>query len=891
MKRYLILLLIITVAIAANAQNRGNIKAIVLDSLNKQPISFATVAVLKIKDSSLVSYTITDKTGAFTLRNLSISEPTRLLISRVGYQSLHLGLNFKKAEPMTDLGQLFLSPKTLQEVTIKGERVPIVIKKDTIEFNAEAFKVRPNAVVEDLLRKLPGVQVDMNGGITVNGKNVSKIKVDGKDFFTNDPKIATRNLDADMISKVQVYDDRENDPDHLVPDYKVDKIINLKFKKAFKQSIMANGEAGAGTSDRYVADGFFSKFHDDFQLSANVNSDNLSGTKLFYWDSHFPLGALGGSGGNIESNIANVNFNEKLTKNLKLNIEYEVNDRISTQQRSGETQQFIGDTTFTTNTSNTNHNHTFDQGLHIKTEWTPDTATIIKYYPDITYNSNHSNSAGNSLESTNFDPLINQNFSSDNSNEHSLQYQHALSYYRRLNKKGLSFNISNNVNIRPDHSQAFNYNNLVSYLTVLPSDTLSRSAKNTVTSLSGNLEAGMHAPITKKLSFDLGIVGSYTRNEGNLLTYNEDFKTGLFTIYNAEQSNDLLRRQWEQSVHPDLTYNFNDDYSIKASFNAQLQQIDNHFSNTVNDLDQRFAYLLPAFEVHLKMINLTYSEDINQPSINDLQPITITYSPLFTFIGNPGLKPTRLHNIGLNFNHYYQDSQLFIGFNVGTTIETNTILRERTVDPEGATITTPINRNGRFTSRISGNLGKTFKKTGEWTFGEYTNVNFAAGHNFFEVNEQDGYQNTVSLIVTQQFSANWNDILEIRPSYNLNTAITKYQLVNYKPQSYTTQIAALSADLFLPKKFTWSLDYDYKYNPLVAPGFQRNSNIFSVSIARHIQKNDKGEFRLTCYDLFNQGVSSFHYASENTINDSQTLLLRRYVLLTYTYKFTKVTSK
>jgi Outer membrane protein beta-barrel family len=888
MKRYILLFLTSFIAIAAAAQNRGIVKAVVLDSINKQPIGFATVAVLKVSDSSLVSYTITDKNGAFTLHNLNTTEPSRLLISCVGHESLHIGLHFKKDQPINDLGQVFLTQKTLKEVTITADRVPVIIKKDTIEFNAEAFKVRPNAVVEDLLKKLPGVQVDNNGAITVNGKSISKIKVDGKDFFANDPTIATRNLDADMISKVQVYDDRENDPDHLVPEYNVKKIINLKFKKAFKKSVIGNTEAATGTQDRYEAGGFLSKFQDDFQLSASVNSDNLSGTKLFIQDGHLPA-SFGGSGGTTEANRANVNFNDKIGKNIKLNIEYELNDRLSATQQNSQQQQFIGDTIFNTNSASNRHNHEHDQGLHIKTDWTPDTVTTIKFYPDLTYSYNGNNSSGNSTASTNFDPLLNQNITTDHSNDHSLQYQHTLSYYRRLNKKGASFNISNTVNIRPDRSIDYNFNNLISYSAALPSDTLSRSSKNTNTDYTGNLSIGYHDPLTKKLSLDVAVIGYHDRNEGDLLTYDEDFKTGLFTIFNAEQSSDLVRYEWQQTVNPDLTYNFTDKISLKAGFLGQLQQIDNHFSSTVNDLNQHFAYLLPSAELHINNINLNYSENIRQPGINQLQPITITYSPLYTFIGNPDLKPTRLHTAGLNFNHYYQESQMFIGFFGQTTIETNTILSERTVNAEGATTTTPINRNGRFTTGLNGNLSKSFKKQGDWIFSIQSNANFITGHNFFEVNGQDGYQNTTAIVFSQQISANWKDVVEVKPFYSINSAITKYQLVDYKPSSYTSQTAGLTADLFLPKKYVWSVDYGYKYNPLLAPGFQRSANILSLSVAKHVQKKDKGEFRFTCYDILNQGVSSFHYASENTINDSQTLLLRRYFLLSYSYRFTSMT--
>ncbi len=143
MKRYILLFLISFIAIAATAQNHGIVKAVVLDSVNKQPIGFATVAVLKVSDSSLVSYTITDKSGTFTLHNLNTTEPSRLLISCVGYESLHISLHFKKDQPINDLGQVFLTQKTLKEVTIIADRVPVIIKKDTLSLMPRHLKFAP----------------------------------------------------------------------------------------------------------------------------------------------------------------------------------------------------------------------------------------------------------------------------------------------------------------------------------------------------------------------------------------------------------------------------------------------------------------------------------------------------------------------------------------------------------------------------------------------------------------------------------------------------------------------------------------------------------------------------------------------------------------------------
>ncbi|WP_428329890.1 outer membrane beta-barrel protein [Mucilaginibacter sp.] len=881
MRRIYLLILLTAFFITAKAQNHGVVKAVLLDSLDKKPIPFATISVLKLRDSALVSYTITDKNGAFTLRNLH-EEPSRLLISHVAYQNLRITLNFKK-NPVIDLGNLYLSAKLLKEVIVKGERVPVIIKKDTIEFDAEAFKTRPNAVVEDLLKKLPGVQIDLDGHITVNGKDISKIKVDGKDFFINDPKIATKNLDADMIAKVQVYDDRENDPDHLVPDYEVKKIINLKFKKAFKKSILSNVGAGAGTQDRYDARGFFSKFQDDLQISGNINSNNLSGTDFV--NSGVRMSGFGGGSGISTMTIGSLNFNKNLGKKIKLNINYEFNDNVTNNNSTSKRQQFISDTTFNTFSTSIQHQSSNNQGMHIQTEWKIDSVTTLKFNPDLSYSYNSNQNTGSSISSNTFVPLLNTAVNADHGNSNSFQYQHNLNYYRRLTKDGASLNITNVLSVHPENSHDISANDLLSYVAALQSDTLRRSSKNTNRQTSVNLSVGYHLPITKKLSANFTVTGLHDRNAGDLLTYDQDPKTGLYTIYLQDQSSNLIRDQWQQTIQPELKYDFTDKISFKLGLATQLQQISNHFNSYTNDLNQHFVYLLPTAELHLSKVNLSYSADVRQPGINDLQPITIVYSPLFSFIGNPNLKPTRLQNFGINYNNYIFQNQLYMNFSSVVTIESNTVVRERMVTAEGAEVTTPINRNGRFTASVNGNIGKTFKKQNKWQISTQSYVNAIMGHNFFEVNQQSGYQNTKALTLSEYFTANWNDIFELRPGYSINTAITKYQQVDYKSTSYTSQKAELGVDLFLPQKFVWDIDYAYKYNPLVAPGFQKNSNILSLSITRRIQSKDKGELRLSCYDLLNQSVSSYHYASENTVNDIQNQLLKRYFLLTYIYHF------
>jgi hypothetical protein len=186
---------------AVFAQNKGAIKGNILDSVSKAPIEYATVAIINAKDTSLISYTLTQKDGAFKLSGIPTGIETKLIISSMGYGTFRKNFVFKQGEN-ANTGSVFLGPRILNEVNIKGERSPVVIKKDTLEFNTEAFKTRPNAVVEDLLRLLPGVQINMDGSILVNGQTVSKLLIGGKRFFGSDPTIGTKNLDADLVDKV-----------------------------------------------------------------------------------------------------------------------------------------------------------------------------------------------------------------------------------------------------------------------------------------------------------------------------------------------------------------------------------------------------------------------------------------------------------------------------------------------------------------------------------------------------------------------------------------------------------------------------------------------------------------------------------------------------------------
>ncbi|MBB6112177.1 Outer membrane protein beta-barrel family protein [Mucilaginibacter lappiensis] len=881
MTNRLILALLLLFTGFCHAQTKHAIRAKVIDSADHEPIELATVAIINVRDSSLMSYTTTDKQGAFMLRNIRGEEPLRLLITHVGYLPIRITLQFSKM-PVLDLGSLSLSSKTLSEVTVKGQIVPVVIKKDTVEFNAEAFKVRPNAVVQDLLKKLPGVQVDRDGTITYAGREVSKVKVDGRDFFANDPKIATQNLDADMISKVQIYDDREGDPDHLLPDYKVGKIINLKFKKKFSKATFGKSTLAAGTQERYDIEGLYNQSLEDLQVTVIGSSNNLGhtqfiGTSLTDFGTGQGIDRVTGTG---------ININDNFGKKVKLNLVYNFDNTTNSNLQTSNTAQLLNDTTVTHNATNQIHSGNTNHSIGGNLQVAIDSASYLKYTPLVRFSSGSNTGISKETTFNNFVPLLSINNSRETGNSRNQEYQHSMIYYHAFKKKGESLTISNELHFNPTHSTDINNNQLTAYAAGVISDTLNRLNSNSVRNTGTSLVAGFHYPLSKTWAGELALRAGYSKNGTDLLTYNIDSKTGQYNLFLASQSSSVSRGQWTQSGRPQFIYHKN-KLSLTFGFNAQLQQIDNQFNGGATHLYQHFAYILPSFAVSLNKINFDYSEDIQQPSIAQLRPIVLVYNQLNSVEGNPDLKPTRSHNFGINYSGFDVASNSFINLAARVSVESNSIILKNFINAQGAQLTTYSNKNGRFSISLNGSFSKTFKQIGDWQIRENTGINAIGTRNFFESNNQQGYQNTYTFPITQQFFISYKDVIEFAPAYYLNFTFTHYEQVKLPGPHYFQQVISLPLDINWPKHINWTLNYTHMYNSIQSAGFQRQSNLVNFSIAHSIQKKEKGELRLTCYDLLNQSVSLNHYVANNTVSNTQNQIIRRYFLFTYTYRFDK----
>ncbi|OQP50532.1 hypothetical protein A4H97_01450 [Niastella yeongjuensis] len=296
-KFFTLFLVVIACTTAGYAQSSGSVQGKLYDSLFVDNLVDATVTVLHATDTSVVSYTLADAQGAFKIKNIPLGS-YRLMISYQGYTPKYVKFTIKADSANVQFGTIYMTKKDnmLQEVIV--EAPPISVKKDTVEFRADAFKTKPNSTAEDLLKKLPGVQVDKDGNVKAQGEDIQKVYVDGKEFFGTDPKMATKNITADMIESVQVFDDMSDQAKFTrIDDGSRSKTINIKLKKDKRKGYFGRFAAGIGDKDRYTASGMFNRFDNDRRISILGGSNNLNKSSFSFNDIVSTMGGYGSSGG------------------------------------------------------------------------------------------------------------------------------------------------------------------------------------------------------------------------------------------------------------------------------------------------------------------------------------------------------------------------------------------------------------------------------------------------------------------------------------------------------------------------------------------------------------------------------------------------------------------
>lgn len=915
--RILLLLMAVVAAQALYAQ-KITVKGKLVDS-SGNPLPMATILFLNPKDSTLVNFGATNKEGLFEVKNLNRAEYL-FKVTYVSQAPLFAKISPKPDEVIIDLGVQKMEPAStmLGEVEVKGERAPVTIKKDTIEFNAGSFKTQPNAVVEDLLKKMPGMEVDNDGTIRAQGETVQRVTVDGKEFFGRDPKLATRNLPADAVDKVQVFDKKSDQAAFTgIDDGQREKTINLELKEEKRNGMFGNVTGGYGTpDDRFTGRLSLNRFSKGQQLSIvgtgnNVNEQGFSIDDYMTFSGGANAFAGGGGGGarTVTINIGGgsgggggggmqlgggqtngimqtygggLNFNKDISKKTKLSANYFVNYLVhdinqQTEREYFDTQAPIGFYDEVTDQHSTNLNHR----LNTIIDHEIDSANSIKWTNGVTLSNTNSNQEG-STQTLTFenDPLVTNNRMTK-SDGTSLSYNSELLYRHRFGKKGRTF--SSTLNFSLQNSDRDGTLNGTYDTPEIPDSVYNQRNAQTTNNIAYGAALSYTEPLGGRKYLEANYNVRLTRNDVDRAVY--DVQEG------SEIENDLLSSKYNSDyVYQRAGLNFkvnrdNSSLTVGGAFQqtlltgdilkpvAQKTTIDRTFSNFLPSLHYNYD-----FDNNMRL-RADYETSMQAPTIQQLQP-TIDNSNLPNiYVGNPNLKPSYQHSMRLNFSKF--DPVSFVSFFafINATYTTDAITNGQSVGDRGAITTTPVNVDNNM--NISGNVNASIpiaKLFSRFNIG----LNAREQKSISVSNETQFDVDQFTLGGNLRYTFTFKEIFDLSLATNLSRQTTDYES-GQNDQKYFNKTYTTEANVNFLKKFRLSGTMNYMEYENQTNNSTISIPMLNLSLSRYLLKANAGELKLSVSNLLDRklGVSQ----SANTLYfERQTMnSLGRYYMVTFTY--------
>lgn len=896
------------------SQKSSTIEGIVADSLST-PLMGATVVLLQAQDSVLSSFGITDLDGRFLMKKVPHGSYI-LQITYLGYANYSEAIELTAEKGDQDFGKVVLEPASanLDEILVKAEHIPMQIRNDTLEYNAAAFKTQPGSVVEDLLKKLPGVEVARDGSIKAQGETVESVMVDGKEFFGTDPKIATKNLPADIVDKVQVFDKKSDMAEFSgIDDGQEQKTINLSLKDGKKQGYFGNVTGGYGTMDRFESKFNVNRFSKNMQLSAlgmgnNVNEQGFSINDYIQFMGGLQNMMSGGGGGGMSLSIGGnsgvplgmslndgfvtswaggVNFNYDISDKTELQSSYFYNRLQTEREKTLNRVNLLDDRSFNSdeisdqNSRNTNHRlnltlkHELDsmQNLVLRSNFGFNDATLKNLSSGNTFNSE------GGLENTTFrDYFTNGNNFNANAN---------LIYKRKFNKIGRFFSANASFGVRENELDA----SLNSINSFLPDDIVlgfSDSLFQRQAQLNDQMNYGIRVSYTEPLgkSKYLEVNYSHQNYENQLI---KDFYDILDPATQQEVQNMNLSNHYNRDYIYDragMNLKINKKkYQISPGLSWQRSTLTGDLVSGDTTIERSFTRILPSLRTNFdfsagKSLSFDYSTRIQEPSLEQLQPIIDNSDPLNIYIGNPDLKAEYANDFMLHLMSFDQFTFTSIFAAIRGTYTTDKITNSRSIDSLFRQTITPINVKNDF--RVNGYLSfSTPLKFIKSKINLNTNVTYNRGILFVNdsKNNTDRYTTSVDLSIENRKK----DVVDIVIGGIWSHNITKYSESTNLNQTFLNQTYYADFNLNLGEK--WIINSTVDYNLYSNESFANEDDvaIWKAGITRYILKNRKGRIKLSVYDILNQNLGINRSSEFNFIQEERVRSLGRYFMLSFSY--------
>ncbi len=905
MKKFLFPLVVAVSCLLPLATHAAVINGVLVDSQDTTELIEATVRLLMAnKDSTMVKGTTTDMNGVFNIKGVKAGKYL-LRFSYLGYNDVIKHVTVGEDGRDVNMGVVTMDPNTimLKEAVVVGVKTAITVKEDTVEFNADSYKTQANAVVEDLLKRLPGVEVGTDGKITANGKEVKKILIDGKEFFSDDPTVASKNIPADMINKLQVID-RKSDLARLtgVDDGDDETVINLTVKKGMNNGWFGTVNAGYGTDKRYAGNVMINHFRDGNQftiLGGGNNTNNLG----FGDGASGRFQRWGGDRGVTTSQYAGLNFNvgSKEDDHFRVggDIMYSHSDR-DTRTRTSRQYLLQDSTSYEDgNTVARDKGHNIRGDFRIK--WEVDSNNTIDFRPNFSFNFNKSE-RGDTSSLFAGDPArtaVNRSLSNFFNDGKSFEWGTRLIYNHKVaSHPGRSQSLMLNYRYSNVREDADTYTNNTYFLLDDQDQLIDQTANNRrkTHNITGRISWTEPIGDVKNARFlEFSYRGNYRYTTSDKMVYDNE-RSGIWpggtitdTEWNESLSNSFRNTFFNQEFSAGFrqvrkAYNLNVGISVNSAMSKSKDLI-----NSARDIAARWAWSVAPYArfrykfTETRNLNFFYRMRANQPSITQLQPVADESNPKNIIIGNPELKPSFNHNINLRFGDFAQGAQRSIMAMMNVDFAQNSIVSDVTTDElTGGRITSYTNVGGVWSAMAMNMLSFPFGASKVWYFTSHMFTRYGVTKSV--TNGIENRSNTwfINYSPGLAFRNSVFDI-ELRPRYSFQNTTTS--VLKSNTRNIHTWGGMFDGTYSAPFGLVVSTDLRYSTTSGYSDGYNSDQWIWNGSIAYQFLKDKQAALTISVYDILGQRKNIFRNVTGDYIEDVFYNSLGRYGMVTFTYRF------
>ena len=920
MRKYSFTLLLITALWTFSSAQTTSIKGTVIDTTENRNLSNSVVSILRKSDSVLVGFSRTDNKGEFSINKVKYGE----YIILVTYPKFADYVDILKVPevPELKLDQIILTPKSqlLKEVVIRQRMGAIRMKGDTLSFMADSFAVREGASVEDLLKKLPGLQVNKNGEITAQGEKVQKVLVDGEEFFSDDPAVVTQNLRADAVKEVQVFDKKSDQAAFTgIDDGEKSKTINLKLKDDKKRGMFGKVSLGGGLPESFAGEGMLNAFKGKRKIAAFGIMSNTGRVGLNWQDAD-----KYGGGNNVEYNdeegyffssssgddefgnnwggnfggqglptawTGGTHFSNKWQEDkFHINGNYRFNKQNVYGKSSIRTQYILPDTQYFNNQTQDIYKQNLRHALNGFYEIKLDSLSTLK----ITVNGSTTNSRNNSIfysEALNEEGLaVNDGNRRVTSVSDRQQFNSSVIWRKKFMKKGrtISWNIDQNYNNIESDGILQSQNQFYSSGILVETDSIDQQKINKSKTSVISTRIAYTEPLSKTAFIEMNY--SYRMNNSESLRSSFDKSTnGKYEILNPVFSNDYDFRINTNSGGINFRVNKSKyNYSLGGNIsNADFRQTD-----LITDSVTKYSFVnfFPRANFRYnfgpqRRLAFNYNGNTRQPTLEQLQPIRENIDPLNIQVGNPDLTQEFRHTMNLNFSDFKVLTSRHIYMNVNYSAVDNAISSRSTVDTLGKRTTQYMNVDGNYFLGAYSGYWKQIKK---WNFniGVNMNINLSRNKNFVNglENVSNNKSGSIGLHLNHDKEKKYSFSLNPRFGYTVSESSINKDVVT----KYWTSDNEIEATIELPWKMQFNTSAEISLREKTAV-FGDNNNVtkWNAWLAKKFWKSNSGEIRFSIFDILDQNIGFRRTATSNYITENRYDTFRRYWLLSFTWNFTR----